>query len=384
MNGIAISVYDKFEEAGILIDIIRNNWKNNYYISLCSNYPNAKEHIADLEIDCFTQGADIKYSPKMPWRPRGRTNLVCRVLDTIKKSCVGAIEGGCEYVMHLHSDAWPLEEKSYLRLIQDIKRRKKKIAVRGLGFSFYGQDVPLGHIDDMFFVFDANYLNNVDFFDYNPLELFPHKNSVHGALVLLLLGKIGIKNIYYYSHHSNLEYWDGKNKFLPFERAKPSIFDPYWKLLHVHTAAFPDNLGKSVQAYYLKKYKLTKGENMQMFFKKYYIPKKELFKTLTEIEKKQDFKLRLLGFNPVVFGRDFSHKKDILTSLPKDKMKMLCMNLAKNLYYCLRSKKDIRTRSLYPDSLWPNKNIYEYYREIIQLDDFPEEYSDFWFLEEAK
>ena len=384
MNGIAISVYDKFEEVGILIDIIRRNWKDDYYISLCSNYINAKEYIADLDIDCFTQGADIKYSPKMSWIPRGRTNLVCRVLDTIKKSCTGAIDGGYEYVMHLHSDAWPLDENVFLKISQEMIKRKKKIAVRGLGFLYYGQDVPLGHIDDMFFIFDAKYLNQIDFFGYNPIELFPHKNSVHGALVLQLLGKIGIKNIYYYSHHSNLEYWDAKNKILPFERAKPSIFDSNLKFLHVHTAAFPENLGKSVQAYYLRKYDITKGEKIQEFIEKYYIPENELFKTLSEIEKKQDFKLKLLGFDPVVFGRDFSLKEEILTAPLKDKIKRLAGNLAKIPYYRLLGKKDIRTRGLYPDSLWPNKNIYEYYNEIIQLDDFPEEYSDFWFLEDAK
>jgi len=384
MNGIAISVYDKFEEVGVLVDIIRKNWKNNYYISLCSNYPNAKTHIADLDIDCFIQGADIRYSPKMLWIPRGRTNLVCRVLDTIKKSCTGAIEGGCEYVMHLHSDAWPLDENMLLQLIREIKEKRKKIAVRGFGLAWYGQDTPLGCMDDMFFVFDAKYFLNADFFNYHPLELFPHKLSSHGALILLLLGKIGIKKIYFYSDYSNLEYWDGKKKILPFERAKPSIFDPYWKFLHVHTAAFPDNLGKSVQAYYLKKYGITKGINIQDFIKRYYIPEKELFETLSEIERKQDFRLKLLGFNPVVFGRDFSRKQEILSSPIKDKIKMLVMNLAKILYYRLLGKKDIQTRGLYPDSLWPNKNIYEYYNEIIQSDDFPEEYSDFWFLEGSK
>ncbi len=91
-----------------------------------------------------------------------------------------------------------------------------------------------------------------------------------------------------------------------------------------------------------------------------------------------------MGFNPVIFGRDFSLKEEILTAPLKDKIKRLAVNLAKIPYYRLLGKKDIRTRGLYPDSLWPNKNIYEYYNEIIQLDDFPEEYSDFWFLEDAK
>jgi len=53
--GIAISLYNKFEELGVLIDIIRKNWKNKYFISVCSNYPNAQEYIKGLDIDTFVQ-----------------------------------------------------------------------------------------------------------------------------------------------------------------------------------------------------------------------------------------------------------------------------------------------------------------------------------------
>lgn len=379
MNGIAISVYDKFEEVGVLVDIIRNNWEDDYYITLCSNYPDAKKNISNLDVDKFIQGADIKFNPSMPWKPNGRTNLVCRVLDTIKKSCSCAIEEGCDYVMHLHSDAWPLDEKSFVRLVEDMQRKKKKVAVRGFGFAYYGHDAPLGSIDDMFFLFNSAYFKETSFFDYNPLDLFPHKHSPHGALVLLLLGKIGIKNIYLYSDYSNLEYWDGKNKVLPFERAKPSVFDPNLKFLHVHVGAFPNDLGKSIQAHYLKTYDVIKGSNIESFIDKHYIPEEELFSTLEKAEKKQDLKLRLLGYNPVVFGRDFSSKDKVLNLSATKKAKLLIKNVGYNAYCKLTQKSNIQTRELYPDNLWPNQSLDQFYKKMVIETDFPEEYRDFWF-----
>ena len=39
-NAIAISVYDKFDEVKILVDIIRENWEHKYFITLCYyNHP---------------------------------------------------------------------------------------------------------------------------------------------------------------------------------------------------------------------------------------------------------------------------------------------------------------------------------------------------------
>ncbi len=384
MNGIAISVYDKFEEVGVLIDIIRKNWKENYFISLCSNHPEAKKYIKDLDVNNFTQGSDIKFSPEMPWKWRGRTNLVCRVLDTIKKSCLGAIEGGAEYVMHLHSDAWPLDEYFMINIINKMKENNKKAAVRGFGLTYYAPDTPLGNMDDMFFIFESDYFKKISFFNYHPLELFPHKLSPHGVLILLFLGKVGIKNFFYYADYSQLEYWDGKKKILPFERAKPSIFDPITKLLHVHTDAFPNELGKSVQAYYLVKYNVTKGENIKRFIEKYYIPKEDLFEKLKRIEDELDRGIRRLGYNPIIFGRNFSLKRKILKKPKKEKIKILIKNLINSFYYKIIKKRDLRTLNLYHDSLWPYKDIYQLYNEIIIPEDFPDEYKYLWFKDEPK
>ena len=111
--GIAISLYDKFEELSLLIDIIRSNWNGEYVISVCCNHPDGKKKIQNLDIDCYSQGEDINFSKSLTDFQK-KINLNGRVLDSIKKSCLGAINHGADYVMHLHTDAWPLNEHSLL------------------------------------------------------------------------------------------------------------------------------------------------------------------------------------------------------------------------------------------------------------------------------
>ncbi|MBT3464524.1 hypothetical protein HN451_06025, partial [archaeon] len=134
--GIAISLYDKFDELAILIDIIKKNWKGDYIISVCSNHENPEPFLKDLDIDIFTKGDDIIVTKDMPWM-RNSINMRSRVSDCIKKSCTAAINSGADYVMHLHTDAWPLKEKEILKIIEHMKENKKTFAFRGLGFSKY-------------------------------------------------------------------------------------------------------------------------------------------------------------------------------------------------------------------------------------------------------
>ena len=49
--GIAITTYDKFEEAKILFDIIRS-FEQDYPIAFCSNHPDGKQ---------FAENNNIKY-----------------------------------------------------------------------------------------------------------------------------------------------------------------------------------------------------------------------------------------------------------------------------------------------------------------------------------
>lgn len=379
MDGIAITVYDKFEEVGILVDIIRNNWKNKYYITLCSNYPDAKKHISDLDIDEFIQGSDIVFNPSKQKTYNGRLHIRCRVMDQIKKGCQACVDAGCKYVLHLHSDAWPLDEKKYLSLKENMIKKKKKIAIRGLGLSYYGKDVPLGHMDDMFFLFESSYFKNVRFFEYNPLELIPHLLSMHGALVTMLITKVGLKNVYYYSHYEKDEYWDGRKKtMLPLDTVVPMSFDPHNKFLHVHTQAFPGDYGKNIQAMYLRKNNIVNGSKIQEFLDKYHMPRDDIIQGLKKIEKKQNKKLRIMLFNPDKLGRKFNEKEKILVLPLKEKLKISLIEILRAIFGFLLDKKKLIFKLHVNETIWP-LSLEKHYRKVLDKKDFPKEYKDFWF-----
>jgi hypothetical protein len=321
--GIAISLYNKFEELGVLIDIIRNNWKGEYVISVCSNHPNPEPFIKDLDIDVFTKGEDILFNNDIEWMRRS-VNFRSRVADCIKKSCNGAMDAGADYVMHLHTDAWPLKEEEVLKVVKEMKKKKKVLAIRGMGFSRFRHDCPTGHIDDMFMIMESKRIRDKKFLEFNTIAMLPQKLSIHGVLSLLMVGRVGLENIYHYDNHIGHVFWDKRSHPGDLERGIPSMYDPKRGMLHVHVGGFPQDLGYSVQAMYLVDNGITKGENVQAFLKKYLVNRNQLLRRLRKIEKKMNFKLKWLGF-PILkygrFGRNFQKKQKYLDKPIKNKLK---------------------------------------------------------------
>jgi len=312
--GFAITTYNKFEEAKILFDIIRKEFKGDYPISFCSNHPSAKNFVKKEKPEIFTQGINYPLSPgPIPLPSKRRTLLIMRATDTIQKSCQGVLKLNVDYIIHMHSDAWVLNEKKLRTLIERIIEKKKKFAVRGLGFSWMGTDTPLGHVDDHFFVFDRKFAIEKKFFDFNVEEFWPHKLSIHGILAVNLISKIGLNNIWYYKNAEKLEYWDGKKLIIPGDHLKPAVYDPEYEMMHVHRASFPEEYGKKVQALYLKKAGFKNSEYIQNFIQKYYISESKLINDIQNEENKLNRKLKVqLYYLNRVNTRDFTKKREIL------------------------------------------------------------------------
>jgi hypothetical protein len=378
--GIAISLYDKFKELSILIDIIKNNWKGDYIISVCSNHKNPEPHIKDLDIDVFTKGEDIHFVKDLEWM-RKSINFRSRISDCIKKSCNGAINAGADFVMHLHTDAWPLKEEEVLKVIEEMKKKKKTLAIRGMGFGKYRHDCPTGHIDDMFWIMESKALKKTKFLDFNTIAMLPHKLSIHGLLSLLMVTRVGLENIYHYDNHIGHVHWDGKPHPIDLERGRPSMFDPKRAMVHVDVNAFPKELGKSVQAMYLVDHNLTKGKNIQAFLKKHFMNKKRLLKRLDKEEKRLNSKLKWQGF-PILkmgrFGRTFGKKIKYLNKSPKSKFTYW---LGANGRYIW--DKTVRERlglDLVPDySFWPT-SMDTFLGTFVHEKDYPNG-NDSWFKE---
>jgi hypothetical protein len=371
--GIAISVYDRFEELALLVDIIRKNWKHKYVISVCSNFPGAREYLEKLDIDTYTISTDIKYERSMGLL-RTRVSMACRVFDSIKKTCAGADNLGCDYVIHLHTDAWTLKEEGVRNLARTLKKTGKVLAIRGMGFTKYRSDCPLGHVDDMFMMYNAAYAKRVGLFDVNPLTMLPTRLSMHGILSTLFLGKVGLDKIFLYDRLTENVYWDGWPHKIGYRGMLPTAFDPKRGFLHVHRGGLPGEFCQNIQAMYLQDYGLTKGEHIEPFLQKYTVDKQKLMKDIREVELKVNRKLRWSGF-PVLewgrFGRDISRKNWYFGLSLRKKIKYWGITMFANFWDSV-IKKRFGIEILPNYNLWP-ESLSSYMTKELDVNDFPKE-----------
>ena len=363
--GIAISLYDKFEELAILHDIFRFNFQNRYYLYVCSNHPDALNKInkMNLEFDGFIQGEDIYFSPALNYEQK-RLSLVCRSNDTVQRSCKLAIDNNCDYVMHIHCDAWPLNENKLLNMFYQLENSNYSILVRGLGWSYFGSDRPVGGIDDHFFFFKVKDIKEKNIFDYDVLQMWPHMLSIHGILGMQILVKLGLDKCLYYSDLSNTLCWDGEKKKLPFLPVKPSSLDSDKCFLHVHREAFPDELAQKLQSYYLNKFNFNQGQNIKIFLSKYTY-EKELPKYLSDRLAKGIKKLKFYGYETDIFAQEI---KKIELELDNIVVSIVLKNYLKKLFKFIKKKK----RKIFPTTME------DYYLELINKENFPER-DNFWF-----
>lgn len=391
MKGVAISVYDKLDEVGVLVDIIRNHWDDEYFIAVCSSDPDTYERLSELDVDAALQAAQVEYSYDLEGAEKMSIHLNTRILDSIKKSCEACTDSGCDYVMHLHADAWPMEESTYDRLTTRLADQDAAITLRGLGAQTRHEAYWVGFMMDQFFVFDTEKAEEHRFLDFDPLDLLPH-SGIHDSLCLLVLGRFGRSNVDLYSDLSGDEWWDGKSTILPYSVVGPAITNPEWNLVHVHRQSFPGNVGKSLQAHFLDAYDITSGEYVEQLLEEHLQDEEELFEAIRGIEERQDKQLRRLGYDPVRFGRRFKQKEEIVTSGRLEKAKILVENISFRAYEFLDRLASkhlledeniyphwrLRAKRLYQDPEWPTRNEAKYSR-LLDEDDFPEDVGEFWF-----
>lgn len=377
-KAIAITLYDKFDELGILVDIIRSHFSEKYIIAVCSNDLGAESKIGHLDIDGFAPGRDIFFDPKLPWT-RGRPLIACRSTDSVQTSCRTAIELGADVVAHMHCDAWPLDEERFLAPFGLVSGGKCRFAARGYGFGAYGQDVPIGRIDDHFFFFDAHYLRDVGFFDFDPLDMLPHKLSVHGILALQILTRVGLKNFYLYDDQSGCECWPGRKKVLPWYPVKPSAYDPERRFLHVHRQSFPEELGQQLQALYLRKNGISEGKCVSEFLNKYRTEELELVERLDTLEQRLTRSLRRWGIRPEPLAQDLvAMQRALAEAKTRPWITQFAVNSLRNMRRKLRRWRSGKTVEYgYADSLWP-MDIGGYYRQVVDKSHFPDG-TEFWF-----
>ncbi|WP_254761521.1 hypothetical protein [Natrinema marinum] len=380
MNAIAVSLYDKFDDLAVLVDIIRHNWEEDYYILVCSNHPDAHKKISAIEgeIDFFEQGAQIRYDD-LSAVSRSRNNLSFRIYDSIRTSCRAAFaKDDVDYVMHLHADAWPLSEEEFKSLIQDMEQNNYSVAFPSNTRAFMDKYSP-GSFEDNFLVFDAADAAAVNLFEHSPLELPP--TWIHQILPFLCIPKFGWGKIYQYTNGAEREHWDGKPSAEISNDARPMFHNPTFGQVHIAKEDFASELGKALQSYYLRDYGITDGEYVQQLLDDYELPDDELFRRLDAYLERFNDELKWYLLSDDSFGRDIRKIKEFLEekSLPEKAIISVERN-SENLFIqpllkgAFKSIKQLITDSP-PESYnkYPNQSINDRFKRDLKESDFPKE-----------
>ena len=250
--GFAITLYDKFEELKQLVKIIRS-WKGDYYISVCCNHPDAYyilgQAVESGEIDALVNPRPIAQLGEWTVKDgKGKAKAFAhniRCVENVRRSCQALENTGCDIGVHLHSDAWFLNEDKLKQLVQAMIDRKKRVAVRGRGledtFNPFSSCTTFGNVDDHAIVWDVAWCKKYKVFDFRPEALLYHKNNIHSMWGLVFGVKVGLDNLWYYPTQMVDLYGNSSRSLSPFN------YDYMWDVLHVNRSTLPENLGKDIQ-----------------------------------------------------------------------------------------------------------------------------------------
>ncbi len=207
------------------------------------------------------------------------------------------------------------------------------------------------------------------FFDFDPLDMMPHKLTTHGMMCIQVLSRIGLRRFYLYHDMSGCEVWPGRAKRLPWYPVKPASFDPLRKFLHLHRQSFPGDLGSQLQATYLRKHGITKGRYIEAFLDRYRMPEELLVATLNQIEQETSNQLRALGVHPEPFAQEPKVLQEMLEKV-RQKGRPIGPPVGP-------LPEGANLKWGYQDSCWP-ADIRHLYRRIIDRSHFPD-VREFWF-----
>jgi len=280
--GFAISLYDKYTDLEILVDIIRS-WKHEYKISVCCSHDLIRSLIRKMDVDNVCKPRHVA---QLGMHNNSKINKYAqniRCTESVRASCK-ALED-VEYGIHLHSDAWYLSESVMLGLMGILQQDGYRVATRGHGledaFNPFRQGV-FGTVDDHGIMWDVDWCKRHHVWDFKPEAMMYHKYGVHSQLALLFGVKVGLDNWLYYNSNC-LDAFGNSTKSL-----SPVNFDTVSDMLHVNVDALPEYWGRAIQEAYLSEY----GYNMLSDFHD-----DDVFDRLAAHNKKYNRLLSLCGYS---------------------------------------------------------------------------------------
>jgi len=327
---VGIMGYDSWDEFKINSDIIKS-FSKDYYVLAASSHPTAKKNLNYKNIDEVVSINPIPFDPK---KSKKHLNWSMRVTNNIQLTNNFLLnKSKFDYIVFLHSDSWILSKKTIPTIIKLMKNQKKYFACRGRGFGFNTPAAPFGALDDMFFIYDSKFIKSSKLFDFDVIEQLPHIQDSHGIISSNLITKIGLSKILIYSDTSNMFFYKSKflrektNKFRFTNHTTPTIYDPKYSMIHVHTGAYFHDIGKKLQAFYLKKYNLT-GITINKFINNYLIDEKSLFNQIKKLDNYTKLLLcsNFITYDSLGWGKNYRKIIQTLKSIPLSNRIKLILN----------------------------------------------------------
>jgi hypothetical protein len=298
--GVAVSVYDKFEELRILLDILNSFASVNQVVVIRNDKASNNDFIKYKIIENCTKVLEIDTYKFLKTSPIKNESITARIWESQRQGLLELSEDN-DFVIHTHSDGWVLNEFKLLNIIDLISKSNKVMAFRGPGLSYRNSKGEiLGKLDDHFYILKGSFLKESNFIRRSPLSLPIDLLNIHGILAFWIHAEISFEKTIHYEDFTKVSDWEGK--IIDYSKTnapmlRPLLFSDEYLLVHIHQSDFDFNFGKNFQAYYLEKYLDKKSKFINTFIKENFVPIEKLRSNQKSIINKKRILINLLGFN---------------------------------------------------------------------------------------
>ena len=333
--GVAVSVYDKFEELRILLDIL-NSFESVNQVVVIRNDKASNDDFIKYKIDehC-TKVIEIDSYKFLKKSSIKNESITARVWESQRQGLIELSEDN-DFVIHTHSDGWILNEFKLLNIIDIISKSNKVMAFRGPGLSYRNSKGEiLGKLDDHFYILKGSFIKDSNFIRRSPLSLPLDILNIHGILAFWIHAEISFEKTINYENFTEVYDWEGKiikNSNINAPMLRPLNFSNKFLLVHIHTSDFDLNYGKSFQAYFLKRFLVEKSDFIKEFISKNFLELEKIVHEQNRIIKRKRSILNFLGYNYVYHKNNPFIIRDLFRKVLKNPLIVFFNSLKKVLY----------------------------------------------------
>lgn len=231
---ITISLYNRWDELGGLLELLRDNWSEGEKLYVIVNSTAEEEEMPEWVdknlANHFQFGSPFPmpnlsrdvFSLKHPFgtflskttplagclerrqRQKVKKATRSRTVESFVRGGRKGIESGRKYLLHLHAATWPLSEQFVRELLEKMEEKNSLFSGRGFGKKFVTEKLPAGDIDDNFFIINNHFADRVGFWDFDP-ALDVETVSNEGRLARRVYEKIPEDKVCFFDNFSKPE-----------------------------------------------------------------------------------------------------------------------------------------------------------------------------------